>query len=126
MHADIFREEIFGPALCVVEADTLDDALEIINSNRYGNGASIFTNSGATARKFETHAEPGQIGVNVAIPVPLPMFNWSGNKGSFMGDISFYGKTGLDFYTMRKTTTTLWPEADATGNRASVDMPQLS
>ncbi|ODN73336.1 methylmalonate-semialdehyde dehydrogenase (acylating) [Cryptococcus amylolentus CBS 6039] len=120
-----YKTEIFGPVLTIVAADTLDDAIAIINENRYGNGASIFTNSGATARKFEIEAEPGQIGINVAIPVPLPMFNWSGNKGSFKGDISFYGKTGLDFYTQRKTTTSLWPEADAIGNRASGNMPQI-
>ncbi|GFZ48794.1 hypothetical protein JCM24511_06543 [Saitozyma sp. JCM 24511] len=112
-----YQNEIFGPVLTIVSADTLDDAIEIINANRYGNGASIFTNSGATARKFETLAEPGQIGINVAVPVPLPMFNWSGNKGSFKGDIPFYGKSGLDFYTARKTTTALWPAADAVGNR---------
>ena len=66
--------------------------------------ADIQTNNGATARIFETQAEPGQIGINVAVPVPLPMFNWSGNKASFMGDIPFYGKTGLDFYTHRKVS----------------------
>ncbi|WVW86253.1 methylmalonate-semialdehyde dehydrogenase (acylating) [Kwoniella bestiolae CBS 10118] len=120
-----YKNEIFGPVLTIVEADTLDDAIEIINQNKYGNGASIFTNSGSTARKFELEAEPGQIGVNVAVPVPLPMFNWSGNKGSFKGDIPFYGKSGIDFYTYRKTTTSLWPAADAVGNRASVHMPQI-
>lgn len=65
-------------------------------------------------------AEPGQIGINVAVPVPLPMFGWSGNKGSAKGDIPFYGKSGLDFYTYKKTTTSLWPAADAAGNRVSV------
>nr|ODN92544.1 methylmalonate-semialdehyde dehydrogenase (acylating) [Cryptococcus depauperatus CBS 7841] len=115
----VYKNEVFGPVLTIVEADTLDDAIAIINANRYGNGASIFTNSGSTARKFELEADPGQIGVNVAVPVPLPMFNWSGNKGSFKGDIPFYGKSGLDFYTYRKTTTSLWPEADAVGNRVS-------
>jgi hypothetical protein len=65
------------------------------------------TNNGATARIFETQAEPGQIGINVAVPVPLPMFNWSGSKASFMGDIPFYGKTGLDFYTQRKVRTVM-------------------
>lgn len=78
--------------LTVVSAETLDDALDIINANRYGNGAAIFTQSGATARKFETEVNVGQIGVNVPIPVPLPMFAWSGNKGSVLGDIGFYGK----------------------------------
>ncbi|KAK8853282.1 methylmalonate-semialdehyde dehydrogenase (acylating) [Kwoniella newhampshirensis] len=120
-----YKDEIFGPVLTIVSADTLDDAIAIVNANRYGNGASVFTNSGSTARKFELEAEPGQIGVNVAVPVPLPMFNWSGNKGSFKGDIPFYGKSGLEFYTMRKTTTSLWPAADAVGNRASVHMPQI-
>lgn len=85
------REEIFGPVLFCLEADTLDDAMEIINANRYGNGAAIFTQSGASARKFENEVNVGQIGVNVPIPVPLPMFSWSGNKGSFLGDIPFYG-----------------------------------
>ena len=74
------REEIFGPALTIVKADTLDDAIEIINANKYGNGTAIFTQSGATARRFETEVNVGQIGINVPIPVPLPMFSWSGNK----------------------------------------------
>ena len=76
------REEIFGPVLVVLKAETLDDALEIINNNRYGNGTAIFTQSGATARKFESDVNVGQIGINVPIPVPLPMFSWSGNKVS--------------------------------------------
>lgn len=121
-----YKNEIFGPVLNIISAETMDDAVEIINKNKYGNGAAIFTNCGATARKFEIQAEPGQIGINVAVPVPLPMFNWSGSKGSFMGDIPFYGKTGLEFYTQRKTTTALWPHADATGTRASVSMPQIN
>ncbi|OWZ68280.1 methylmalonate-semialdehyde dehydrogenase (acylating) [Cryptococcus neoformans] len=121
----VYKNEVFGPVLTIVEADTLDDAIAIINANKYGNGASIFTNSGSTARKFEVEAEPGQIGINVAVPVPLPMFGWSGNKASAKGDIPFYGKSGLDFYTYKKTTTSLWPAADAVGNRASVHMPQI-
>lgn len=73
-------EEIFGPVLVVIPADTLDDALAIVNANPYGNGTAIFTQSGATARKFEREVEVGQVGINVPIPVPLPMFSWSGNK----------------------------------------------
>jgi malonate-semialdehyde dehydrogenase (acetylating)/methylmalonate-semialdehyde dehydrogenase len=121
-----YTNEIFGPVLTVISAETMDEAIAIINKNRYGNGAAIFTNNGPAARKFEIEAEPGQIGINVAVPVPLPMFNWSGSKGSFMGDIPFYGKTGLDFYTTRKTTTALWPHADATSERATVSMPQIN
>ncbi|CCM05185.1 uncharacterized protein FIBRA_07394 [Fibroporia radiculosa] len=118
-----YREEIFGPVLVVLKADTLDDALAIINSNPYGNGTAIFTQSGATARKFEREVEVGQVGINVPIPVPLPMFSWSGNKGSFLGDVPFYGRGGVDFYTQNKTTTALWRAEDAIGNKASVDMP---
>jgi hypothetical protein len=74
------REEIFGPVLTVLTADTLDAAVDVLNANKYGNGAALFTQSGAAARKFEAHADAGQIGINVPIPVPLPMFSWSGNK----------------------------------------------
>lgn len=74
------REEIFGPVLIVIQADTLDDALAIVNDNPYGNGTAIFTQSGASARKFEREVNVGQVGINVPIPVPLPMFSWSGNK----------------------------------------------
>ncbi|KAI0756592.1 methylmalonate-semialdehyde dehydrogenase [Daedaleopsis nitida] len=118
-----YREEIFGPVLVVVKADTLDDALALVNENKYGNGTAIFTQSGATARKFEREVEVGQVGINVPIPVPLPMFSWSGNKASFLGDIPFYGRGGIDFYTQNKTTTALWKAEDAIGNKASVDMP---
>jgi len=120
-----YKEEIFGAVLVTIMADTLDEALVIINSNRYGNGTAIFTQSGATARKFEKEVEVGQIGINVPIPVPLPMFSWSGNKGSFLGDISFYGKNGINFYTQNKTITSLWRVEDAIGNKASVDMPTM-
>ncbi|KAG6878649.1 hypothetical protein C0993_001172 [Termitomyces sp. T159_Od127] len=87
-----YKEEIFGPALVVIRASSLDDAIDIINENKYGNGTAIFTQSGATASKFENSVNIGQIGINVPIPVPLPMFSWSGNKASFLGDVGFYGK----------------------------------
>jgi malonate-semialdehyde dehydrogenase (acetylating)/methylmalonate-semialdehyde dehydrogenase len=74
------REEIFGPVLLILKADTLDEGITIINNNKYGNGAAIFTQSGASARKFEHEINVGQVGINVPIPVPLPMFSWSGNK----------------------------------------------
>jgi acyl-CoA reductase-like NAD-dependent aldehyde dehydrogenase len=73
-------QEIFGPVLIVLKVDTLDEGVQIINQNRYGNGTAIFTQSGATARKFENDVNIGQLGINVPIPVPLPMFSWSGNK----------------------------------------------
>jgi malonate-semialdehyde dehydrogenase (acetylating)/methylmalonate-semialdehyde dehydrogenase len=102
-------QEIFGPVLVVLKADTLDEGIQIINQNRYGNGTAIFTQSGATARKFEHDVNIGQIGINIPIPVPLPMFSWSGNKvgvyspqlyaglmdrmqASALSDLGFYGK----------------------------------
>ncbi|KAL1687384.1 Aldehyde/histidinol dehydrogenase [Schizophyllum commune] len=118
-----YKQEIFGPVLVVLRAETLDDAIDIINANPYGNGAAIFTQSGPTGRKFEAEVNVGQIGINVPIPVPLPMFSWSGNKGSFLGDVGFYGPSGINFYTQNKTTTSLWRADDAIGNRASVVMP---
>ncbi|KAK4058383.1 hypothetical protein OIO90_000541 [Microbotryomycetes sp. JL221] len=120
---DCYTEEIFGPVLTIVQAKDLDDAIALINRNKYGNGTAIFTQSGATARKFEKEVEAGQIGINVPIPVPLPMFAWSGNKGSVLGPMSLYGKLGLDFWTQLKTTTTMWRAEDAISDRATVTMP---
>merc|ERR1712080_527096 len=81
-----YKEEIFGPVLCVVKVDTLDEAVDIINANPYGNGTAIFTNNGATARKFTAEIDVGQVGVNVPIPVPLPMMSFTGSRASFLGD----------------------------------------
>jgi malonate-semialdehyde dehydrogenase (acetylating)/methylmalonate-semialdehyde dehydrogenase len=92
INRNLRREEIFGPVLVIVKAKDLDHAIEIINSNRYGNGTAIFTQSGAIARKFETQVEAGQIGINVPIPVPLPMlvhkssYTSRVNYQSFIGD----------------------------------------
>ena len=80
---ECYQEEIFGPVLLVLSANTLDEAIEIINSNQYGNGTAIFTNNGATARKFTHEVDVGQIGVNVPIPVPLPMFSFTGSRAKF-------------------------------------------
>ena len=85
---DIYKEEVFGPVLCVMEADTLEASMDIINANEYGNGASIFTSNGHYARKFQHTVEPGQLGINVAIPVALPFFSFSGGKKSFWGDLN--------------------------------------
>lgn len=118
-----YDEEIFGPVLVVAEAETLDEAIAFINNNRYGNGAAIFTNSGATGYKFQKEIEAGQVGINVPIPVPLPMFSFTGNKGSFLGDLNFYGKAGVQFLTQYKTVTSHWRHEDAVGNAAHVNMP---
>jgi malonate-semialdehyde dehydrogenase (acetylating)/methylmalonate-semialdehyde dehydrogenase len=104
-----YTEEIFGPALVCMEADSLDEAIATINANPYGNGCAIFTSSGAAARKFTHEIECGQVGVNVPIPVPLPMFSFTGNKASIRGDLNFYGKSGVQFFTQLKTVTSNWP-----------------
>ncbi|KDE06011.1 methylmalonate-semialdehyde dehydrogenase [acylating] [Microbotryum lychnidis-dioicae p1A1 Lamole] len=123
---DCYQEEIFGPVLTIVKAKDLDDAIQLINRNRYGNGTAIFTQSGATARKFEKNVEAGQIGINTPIPVPLPMWSWSGNKGSVLGGQSLYGPRGVDFWTQLKTTTTMWRAEDALDSRATATMPTMS
>lgn len=90
-----YKEEIFGPVLVCLEADTLDEAIEMVNSNPYGNGTSIFTKSGACARKFVTEIDVGQVGVNVPIPVPLPFFSFTGSRGSIRGDTHFCKSSAL-------------------------------
>ncbi|PIO61887.1 methylmalonate-semialdehyde dehydrogenase, partial [Teladorsagia circumcincta] len=105
-----YKEEIFGPVLILMEAETLNDAIEILNNNPYGNGAAIFTANGAVARKFINEVENGHIGVNVPVPIPLPMFSFTGSRGSFRGDLNYCGKAGLQFYTQWKTVTQHWGE----------------
>uniref|UniRef100_A0A8J2RPI2 Probable methylmalonate-semialdehyde/malonate-semialdehyde dehydrogenase [acylating], mitochondrial n=1 Tax=Daphnia galeata TaxID=27404 RepID=A0A8J2RPI2_9CRUS len=122
---ECYREEIFGPVLVILKVDTLDDAINTINSNMYGNGTAIFTTNGATARKFTQEIDVGQVGVNVPIPVPLPMFSFTGSRGSFRGDTNFYGKQGVNFYTQLKTVTQMWREQDVTHTQAAVAMPTM-
>eukprot|EP00898_Chlorokybus_atmophyticus_P003391 jgi/Chlat1/4052/Chrsp26S04103 len=109
-HMKCYQEEIFGPVLLLMKTDTLDDAIELVNSNRYGNGTAIFTTSGAAARKFQHEIDVGQVGINVPIPVPLPFFSFTGSRGSFAGDMNFYGKAGVQFYTQQKTVTAAWKD----------------
>lgn len=120
-----YKEEIFGPVLVTVSVDTLDDAIDLINSNPYGNGTAIFTNNGATARKFTNDIDVGQVGINVPIPVPLPMFSFTGSRGSFLGDANFYGKAGLNFYSQWKTVTQMWRDTDITPTTSSTAMPVM-
>ncbi|EDK47437.1 aldehyde dehydrogenase (NADP(+)) ald6 [Lodderomyces elongisporus] len=103
-----YDEEIFAPVLSVVNVDTIDEAIELINNNPYGNGVSLFTQSGAYAQYFTKRIDVGQVGINVPIPVPLPMFSFTGSRGSFLGDLNFYGKAGITFLTKPKTITAAW------------------
>lgn len=120
-----YKEEIFGPVLIVLTADTLDEAIDMINSNPYGNGTAIFTRNGSTARRFVNEIDVGQVGVNVPIPVPLSVFSFTGTRGSFRGENHFMGEMGLHFYTETKTITQLWRKSDATGLEASTSMPVM-
>ncbi|KAI2616978.1 methylmalonate semialdehyde dehydrogenase [Hypomontagnella submonticulosa] len=120
-----YTEEIFGPVLVCLNVDTLDEAIELINKNEYGNGTAIFTRSGPTAETFRRNIEAGQVGINVPIPVPLPMFSFTGNKRSVAGGgaNTFYGRPGVNFYTQQKTVTAMWSSADAISQKADVAMP---
>lgn len=108
----IYREEIFGPVLLCMEVETLEEAIALMNANPFGNGCSIFTASGAAARKFQHEIEVGQVGINVPIPVPMPFFSFTGWKKSFLGDLHAYGKQGVRFYTETKTITARWFDED--------------
>ncbi|KAF2662757.1 Methylmalonate-semialdehyde dehydrogenase [Lophiostoma macrostomum CBS 122681] len=127
-HMKCYTEEIFGPVLVCLNVETIDEAIDMINANEYGNGTAIFTRSGATAGRFQREIEAGQVGINVPIPVPLPMFSFTGNKKSVAGGgaNTFYGKPGLQFYTQQKTVTSLWRSEDAVATKASVNMPTHS
>jgi malonate-semialdehyde dehydrogenase (acetylating)/methylmalonate-semialdehyde dehydrogenase len=110
----IYRDEVFGPLLPIVRANSLDKALDLIRDNPYGNGASIFTRSGAAARRFEREAAAGMIGINVPIPVPVSFYSFGGRKESLFGDQHLYGEEGFRFYSRAKVVTSRWPSDDVT------------
>jgi malonate-semialdehyde dehydrogenase (acetylating)/methylmalonate-semialdehyde dehydrogenase len=118
----IYKEEIFGPVLCCMGVETLDEAIELINKLEVGNGTSIFTQSGGAARKYQHEILVGQVGINVPIPVPLPMFSFTGWRGSFRGDVHAYGKQAVRFYTETKTITAKWTHGDSTGKRPNMSI----
>ncbi|WP_372437808.1 CoA-acylating methylmalonate-semialdehyde dehydrogenase [Pseudomonas chlororaphis subsp. aureofaciens] len=109
----IYTQEIFGPVLVVLEVDTLDQAIALVNSNPFGNGTGLFTQSGAAARKFQTEIDVGQVGINIPIPVPVPFFSFTGSRGSKLGDLGPYGKQVVQFYTQTKTVTSRWFDDDS-------------
>ncbi len=104
----IYTDEIFGPVLSVVRVDTYDEALELINSNPYGNGTAIFTNDGGAARRFQNEVEVGMIGINVPIPVPMAYYSFGGWKNSLFGDSHAHGTEGIHFFTRGKAVTSRW------------------
>jgi len=109
-----YKEEIFGPVLTITEVPDLDAAIKFTNQNNFGNGTAIFTKNGGAARKFANEIEVGLVGVNVPVPVPLPQFSFTGWKDSMRGDLHFYGKQGVQFYTRMKTVSTFWDFSDKT------------
>ena len=113
----IYKEEVFGPVLCVVRVPDFESALELVNTHEYGNGTAIFTRDGDCARAFASRVQVGMVGVNVPIPVPMAFYSFGGWKRSLFGDTYVHGTEGFHFYTHLKTITTRWP----TGIRAGAD-----
>ncbi|WP_410953676.1 CoA-acylating methylmalonate-semialdehyde dehydrogenase [Pseudomonas sp. S1(2024)] len=106
----IYKEEIFGPVLCVVRVNSLEQAMQLINDHEYGNGTCIFTRDGEAARLFCDEIEVGMVGVNVPLPVPVAYHSFGGWKRSLFGDLHAYGPDGVRFYTRRKAITQRWPQ----------------
>ena len=119
----IYKEEIFGPVLGVVRVNNFETAVQLIDEHEYGNGTSLFTRDGDTARDFARRVQAGMVGINVPIPVPMAFHSFGGWKRSLFGDHAMYGPEGVRFYTRLKTVTARWP----TGIRTGVDttMPTL-
>ena len=105
----VYTDEIFGPVLSVIRVPTLDDAIDLVNSNPYGNGTAVFTSSGEVARTFQRKVSVGMIGINVPIPVPMAFHSFGGWKDSLFGDHHIHGPEGIRFYTQAKVVTSRWP-----------------
>jgi len=119
---DVYREEIFGPVLSVVRVGTIDEAIRLVNANPYGNGAAIFTSSGAAARRFQREVTAGMIGINVPIPTPMAYYSFGGWKDSLFGERHVHGPEGVAFYTRLKAVTSRWPQVEA-AQQASFHFP---
>ena len=118
----IYQDEIFGPVLSVVRVDSYQQGIDLIESNRWGNGAAIFTRDGGAARRFQRDADAGMIGVNVPIPVPVGYHSFGGWKESLFGDTTMYGPEGVKFYTKAKVITSRWPDP-ATASSVDLGFP---
>jgi malonate-semialdehyde dehydrogenase (acetylating)/methylmalonate-semialdehyde dehydrogenase len=105
-----YKEELFGPVLAILRVETLDEAIDVINANPYGNGTALFTASGEAARRFQRHIKVGMIGINVPVPVPMSYYSFGGWKDSLIGDSPIHGPEGIRFYTRPKVVTTRWPQ----------------
>ena len=119
----IYTDEIFGPVLSVVRTGSYDEALGLVNANRYANGVAIFTNDGGAARRFQNEVQVGMVGVNVPIPVPLAYYSFGGWKSSLFGDSHVHGREGIHFYTRGKVVTSRWPDPHHRG--VNLGFPQM-
>ncbi len=108
--SEIARTEIFGPVLSLMHVNTVDDAIELVNSGQYGNQASLFTSSGSAARKFRYEAQAGNIGINIGVAAPMAFFPFSGWKDSFFGDMHGQGMDAVEFFTQKKVVVERWPK----------------
>ena len=115
---DIYQQEIFGPVLCVVRVQTLQEAIDLINKHEYGNGTCLFTRDGEAARYFADQILVGMVGINVPLPVPVSYHSFGGWKRSLFGDLHAYGPDSVRFYTKRKTITQRWPSSGVRENIA--------
>lgn len=118
----VYRDEIFGPVLCVVRAESYPEAVGLMADNPWGNGAAIFTRDGGAARQFQEDADAGMVGINVPIPVPVGYHSFGGWKDSLFGDTTIYGPEGIHFYTRPKVVTSRWP--DPSRSRVDLGFPQ--
>lgn len=109
LDSSLYSEEVFGPVLAIVHAATYEEAISLVNSSPYGNGAAIFTNDGGVARRFELDVEAGMVGINVPIPTPVAYYSFGGWKESLLGDTHIHGPEGVRFYTRAKAVTSRWP-----------------
>ena len=119
----VYKDEIFGPVLSVVRAPGYDEALDLVNRNRYANGVAIFTNDGGAARRFQNEVQVGMVGINVPIPVPMAYYSFGGWKSSLFGDSHVHGREGIHFYTRGKVVTSRWPEPHHRG--VNLGFPQM-
>ena len=118
----VYTDEIFGPVLSVLRVETYEQALELVNSNLYGNGTAIFTNDGGAARRFSNEVEVGMIGINVPIPVPMAYYSFGGWKHSLFGDSHAHGTEGVHFFTRGKVVTSRWLDPGHTQGHGGVDL----
>ena len=121
----VYQDEIFGPVLSILRVDTLEQAIDLVNANPYGNGTAIFTRDGYAARRFRRDVSVGMVGINVAIPVPMAYYSFGGWKQSLFGDAHIHGMEGVRFNTRLKSITTRWPDSDrgADGGRIALHFP---